>query len=263
VIPDRTLALLREVAAGTLAPEAAVERLAVAPFEELSEAGSDRPFATIDHHRAVRQGWPEVIYGEGKSPGQCVAIGAHIAAQGDGFLLTRASADTLTAVERHFPGAIVNPTARTARLPAATPAHRPALGTACIVAAGTTDLPVADECAETLVACGATVDRISDVGVAGVHRVLARVGALRSADVLVVVAGMDGALPSVVGGLVARPVIAVPTSVGYGAAFGGIAALLAMLNSCAAGVSVVNIDNGFGAGMAAARILAGRTSSGT
>ena len=130
----------------------------------------------------------------------------------------------------------------------------------CVVAAGTTDLHVADECAETLLACGATVDRISDVGVAGVHRLLAQLDRLRSADVLVVLAGMDGALPSVVGGLVARPVIAVPTSVGYGASFGGLAALLAMLNSCAAGVTVVNIDNGFGAGMAAARILASRSS---
>ena len=256
---DRTLSLLRSVATGSVTPEQAVERLAVAPFEEVSEPGDGRTFATLDRHRALRQGWPEVIYGEGKSPEQCVALAARIADAGDGFLVTRASVETQAALERHFPTAVLNATARTVRLPRAEGPPQ-SLGSACIVTAGTTDLPVADECAETLRACGATVASVSDVGVAGVHRLLRRVEELRRADVVIAVAGMDGALPSVVGGLVARPVIAVPTSVGYGASFGGLAALLTMLNSCAAGVTVVNIDNGFGAGMAAARILAAGSS---
>jgi NCAIR mutase (PurE)-related protein len=262
VTPERTVALLRDVAAGSVPPERAAELLAVAPFEELRHADGERPFATLDRHRVLRQGWPEVVYGEGKTPAQCVALAERLAESGDGFLVTRASEAARAALTERFPAAIVNATARTVRQPMARGAERP-LGSVCLVTAGTTDLPVADECAETLLACGATVERVTDVGVAGVHRLLGRLDDLRRADVVVAVAGMDGALPSVVGGLVARPVIAVPTSVGYGAAFGGLAPLLTMLNSCAAGVTVVNIDNGFGAAMAAARILAGRTSRDT
>jgi NCAIR mutase (PurE)-related protein len=254
VTRDAVVALLRRLAAGELTPEAAAERLATAPFEVLSDGHAE--FATVDHHRALRQGWPEVIYGEGKTPEQCIAVAERIAERGGGFLVTRADAAVRGALTARFPDVIANATARTVRLGAAPGPS----GSVCIVTAGTTDLPVADECAETLLAGGIEPVRVTDVGVAGVHRLLARMETLRAADVLVVVAGMDGALPSVVGGLVARPVIAVPTSVGYGAAFGGIAPLLTMLNSCAAGVVVVNIDNGFGAAMAAARILTGSPS---
>jgi pyridinium-3,5-biscarboxylic acid mononucleotide synthase len=257
VTPEAALALLRQVAAGALSAEAGVEKLATAPFEELGG------FATIDHHRAVRQGWPEVIYGEGKTPEQCVAVAERIAERGGGFLVTRADSTVRAALVERFPSALVNDSGRTARLAAAASPSTRLLGRVSVVTAGTTDGPVAEECAETLLACGAAVERVTDVGVAGVHRLLARLEALRSADVVVVIAGMDGALPSVVGGLVAGPVVAVPTSVGYGAAFGGVAPLLTMLNSCAAGVVVVNIDNGFGAAMAAARILSRRASTTT
>jgi NCAIR mutase (PurE)-related protein len=255
VTRDAVVALLRRLAAGELTPEAAAEHLATAPFEVLSDGNA--AFATVDHHRALRQGWPEVIYGEGKTPAQCVAVAERIAERGGRFLVTRTDAAARAALSERFPSAIANATSRTVRLG---PAPAGPSGSVCIVTAGTTDLPVADECAETLLAAGIEPVRVTDVGVAGVHRLLARMETLRAADVLVVVAGMDGALPSVVGGLVARPVIAVPTSVGYGAAFGGIAPLLTMLNSCAAGVVVVNIDNGFGAAMAAARMLAGTPS---
>jgi NCAIR mutase (PurE)-related protein len=252
---DAALALLRRIAAGEVSPDDAVERIAVAPFEQVGD------FATVDQHRALRQGWPEVVYGEGKTPAQCVAVAERVSASGGGFLVTRAAGEVRSALSGRFPAAIANDVGRTVRLaPTGDGAGRVA-GRVCVVTAGTTDLPVAEECAETLIACGLTPERITDVGVAGVHRVLARAESLRAADAVIVIAGMDGALPSVVGGLVAGPVIAVPTSVGYGAAFGGIAPLLTMLNSCAAGVVVVNIDNGFGAAMAAARMLAGRTSA--
>jgi NCAIR mutase (PurE)-related protein len=168
--------------------------------------------------------------------------------------VTRAGAECRAALEARFPDAVVNATARTVRLPPARSVDGPA-GRVAIVTAGTTDLPVADEAAETRLALGVAALRVSDVGVAGVHRLLSRLDVLADAAVIIVIAGMDGALPSVVGGLVRAPVIAVPTSVGYGASFGGLAALLTMLNSCAAGVTVVNIDNGFGAAMAAARLL--------
>jgi hypothetical protein len=250
VTRDAVVALLRRLAAGELTPEAAAEQLATAPFETLGD------FATVDHHRALRQGWPEVVYGEGKSPEQCVALVERLAERSGAFLVTRADDALRAAVRARYPDAVANPVGRTVRLGAG--AERP--GSVCVVTAGTTDLPVAEECAETLLACGIRPSRVTDVGVAGVHRLLARTTELRGADAVVVIAGMDGALPSVVGGLVARPVIAVPTSVGYGAAFGGIAPLLTMLNSCAAGVVVVNIDNGFGAAMAAARMLAGGAS---
>jgi pyridinium-3,5-biscarboxylic acid mononucleotide synthase len=246
VIRDRVLALLRQVADGTLSVDGALDRLARDPVESL-------PFATIDHHRALRQGYPEVILGQGKTTEQIVAIAERIAAHGDGFLVTRASETALHALRAAFPPVDVNALGRCAHLAPAEPPP-PGRGTILIVTAGTSDLPVAEEAAMTARALGNSVERLTDVGVAGIHRVLAGAETLTRAAVVIVIAGMDGALPSVVGGLVAVPVIAVPTSVGYGASFGGVAALLAALNSCAAGITVVNIDNGFGAAMAASRI---------
>ncbi|HEX4933700.1 MAG TPA: nickel pincer cofactor biosynthesis protein LarB, partial [Gemmatimonadaceae bacterium] len=238
-----------QVAAGDLSPEVALERLALEPFETL-------PFATIDHHRALRQGYPEVVFGSGKTPEQVLAIAERLAARGDGFLVTRVEDGARALLGERFPAAIVHHVARTVRLPGELP---PPIGngTVLIVTAGTSDLPVAEEAAETAIALGNTVARLTDVGVAGIHRLLSRGAELREARVVIVVAGMDGALPSVVGGLVRTPVIAVPTSVGYGAAFSGVAPLLTALNSCAAGVTVVNIDNGFGAAVAASRITHG------
>ncbi len=246
---ERVRALLESVAAGTLAPSAALDQLDVAPIEELS-------FATIDHHRALRQGQPEVVLAEGKTPEQVVEIAARIAERGDGVLVTRADADVRARLVERLPGAEASTLGRIVWLRPADWA--PLLpGSALVVTAGTGDLPVAEEAAVTATAFGCRVTRLTDVGVAGLHRLLARHAELAAATVVIVAAGMEGALPSVVGGLVRVPVIAVPTSVGYGASFGGVAALLGMLNSCAAGVTVVNIDNGFGAGVAAARILAG------
>lgn len=240
------LALLQEVSAGSLSAEDAVRRLSMAPFESLD-------FATIDHHRALRQGYPEVVYGEGKSPGQIVAIAERLVERGNTALVTRTDAASRQALEARFTDAVVNDLARTVRIGAPRPADdRSSL---LIITAGTSDLPVAEEAAESAVAMGNCVARLNDVGVAGIHRLLAQGDALTRAGVVIVVAGMDGALPSVVGGLVACPVIAVPTSVGYGASLGGLAALFTMLNSCAAGVTVVNIDNGFGAAAAATRIV--------
>jgi pyridinium-3,5-biscarboxylic acid mononucleotide synthase len=239
--------LLADVATGRVEPSAALERLAHFPTEDLS-------FAQVDHHRSLRQGLPEVVFCAGKTPEQVVAICEGLSRQTGAFLGTRATADHAAALLTRFPEARWNRIARTVVLPAT---RSPAITDASVlvVAAGTSDLPVAEEAVETALACGLQVERLNDVGVAGLHRLLNANDALRRASVLIVVAGMEGALPSVVGGLVAAPVIAVPTSIGYGAAFGGIAALLGMLNSCAAGVTVVNIDNGFGAGVAAFRIL--------
>ncbi len=244
---DRVRALLDEVAIGRLAVDSALEQLDDAPVDELG-------FATVDQHRALRQGFPEVIFGQGKSPEQVVAIAERLAAHGDGFLVTRADDAVRAALAGHWPAAEVNALARTVLLRAEQPRPR-GTRTVAIVTAGTSDLPVAEEAAVTLDATGHPVLRVTDVGVAGIHRILAKRETLHDAAVVIVVAGMDGALPSVVGGLVRCPVIAVPTSIGYGAAFGGLAPLLTMLNSCAAGVTVCNIDNGFGAAVAAARIL--------
>lgn len=230
-------------------PEAALEQLATDPSESLS-------FATIDHHRSIRQGFPEVVFGSGKSPFQIVTIAERLAERGDGFLVTRAEPTVQEALSDRFPAAVVNAAGRTVRLPGSMPVTS-GVGTVLIITAGTSDLPVAEEAAETAIAMGNTVARLTDVGVAGIHRLLSRGQELREARVIIVVAGMDGALPSVVGGLVKCPVIAVPTSVGYGAAFSGVAPLLTALNSCAAGVTVVNIDNGFGAATAASRITHG------
>jgi pyridinium-3,5-biscarboxylic acid mononucleotide synthase len=243
---ERVRDVLAGVADGSVSVDAALDALAFEPIEELA-------FATIDHQRALRQGFPEVIFGGGKTPEQVEAIAAHLAARGDGFLATRLDPAASDRIRTRFPAVELNELARTAYL-AGREAPPPGRGTVLIVTAGTSDLPVAEEAAVTLRAAGDCVDRLADVGVAGIHRVLAQRDRLLSAAVIIVVAGMDGALASVVGGLVRRPVIAVPTSVGYGAAFSGLAPLLTMLNSCAAGVAVVNIDNGFGAAMAASRI---------
>jgi pyridinium-3,5-biscarboxylic acid mononucleotide synthase len=241
--------LLDDVRAGVVTPEAAQERLLQylrqAPFEDLG-------FARVDHHRAVRQGFPEVIFGPGKSPDQVAAIAERLVAAGHNLLVTRTDRRAYDAVIGRLPSAEFHELARTITLRVADPPL--GRGTIVIAAAGTADLPVAEEAAVSAEAMGNCVDRMYDVGVAGIHRLLAEHHRLISARVVIVTAGMEGALPSVVGGLVDVPVVAVPTSVGYGASFGGLTALLAMLNSCATGVSVVNIDNGFGAAAIASSI---------
>ena len=242
--------VLNEVSLGRLSPEQALERLAAFPSEDLE-------FARVDHLRGVTQGHAEVVFCPGKTVEQIVEICGALDRQEGGFLATRADAEVRAALRGRFPGALVNDTARTV-WKRAERAHDVLPGRVLVVCAGTSDLPAAEEAAVVAAALGAgTVETLYDVGVAGIHRLLARSGTLRDADVIIVVAGMDGALASVVGGMVRVPVIAVPTSVGYGTAFGGVAAMLAMLNSCAAGVTVVNIDNGFGAAVAATRILRG------
>ncbi len=214
------------------------------PFEDLG-------FARVDHHRAVRQGFPEVVLGLGKTPAQIAAVAARIAARGAPLLVTRATPEAYAAVHAEVPDAQYHEVARAITRRRDVPAGR---GTIAVLSAGTSDLPVAEEAAVTAEVMGNDVARVYDVGVAGLHRLLSERARLEAARVLVVVAGMEGALPSVVAGLVAVPVIAVPTSIGYGASFGGLAALLGMLNSCANGVAVVNIDNGFGAGCLASLI---------
>ena len=238
-------ALLADVASGRLAPDAALERLRHFPFEDL-------PFARIDHHRALRQGFPEVVFCEGKTTDQVVAICERLEAATGSFLGTRASESVAARLRARFPGMVWHPLARIVHLAGKRPQR--AAGTILVISAGTSDLPVAEEASIVADALGHPVERLIDVGVAGLHRLLAATEQIRRARVIIVVAGMEGALPSVVGGMVGVPVIAVPTSVGYGASFGGLAALLAMLNSCASGVTVVNIDNGFGAAAAASRI---------
>jgi NCAIR mutase (PurE)-related protein len=243
--------LLEAVGEGTLSPDAALERLADFPSEALD-------FATVDHLRAVTQGFPEVVLCEGKSVAQTLSICRAIHARAGGFLATRADAQTQAALREAFPAAEVNEVAGTVHHQVAEASEQPPrLGPVVIVSAGTSDAAVAEEAAVVARAMGNAVETVHDVGVAGIHRILERSSVLRGAAVIIVVAGMDGALASVVGGLVRVPVIAVPTSVGYGAAFGGVSALLAMLNSCASGVTVVNIDNGFGAAVAATRITTG------
>jgi NCAIR mutase (PurE)-related protein len=235
-------ALLDDVASGATSARSAGERLIEAlrarPFEDLG-------FARVDHHRSIRQGFPEVVLGLGKTPAQVAAIAAEIVDRGSTLLVTRASEETAAAVVARIPGAIYYSDASIITLRQADIAA--GKGRIAIVAAGTSDLSVAEEAARTAELMGNEVERIYDVGVAGLHRLLGERARLAAARVIIVVAGMEGALPSVVSGLVSVPVIAVPTSIGYGASFGGIAALLGMLNSCASGVSVVNIDNGFGA----------------
>jgi pyridinium-3,5-biscarboxylic acid mononucleotide synthase len=208
-------------------------------------------FARVDHHRAGRQGFPEVVFGPGKTPGQVARIAEAIVARGHTLLVTRTDAAAYEAVAKTVPDAVFHPEARIIERRTTEP---PGQGVILVAAAGTSDLPVAEEAAVSAEVMGNTVDRLYDVGVAGLHRLLAEQQRLYAARVVIAVAGMEGALPSVIGGLVRVPVVAVPTSVGYGANFGGVTALLAMLNSCASGVTVVNIDNGFGAAAAASAI---------
>jgi len=236
--------LLDDVRSGALAPDDAVHRLRRLPFADLG-------FARVDHHRLLRQGMPEAVYAPGKTADQCAAIVAELLSEPDGgpVLLTRADDVQATAALGVNPGGV-----RTGATVAWRPgAERP--GRVLVVTAGTADLPVADECTVTLTAHGYRPTLLADVGVAGVHRLLATVDDLAAADVVVVIAGMDGALASLVGGITPAPVVAVPTSVGYGAALEGVTALLSMLSSCAAGLTVVGIDNGFGAACAVARLL--------
>jgi NCAIR mutase (PurE)-related protein len=242
---DSIEALLIEVREGRTGVDAALEHLRDLPFEDLG-------FAKIDHHRALRTGMPEVIFSAGKTTAQVATIFAHMAQAGGNVLATRASREAFEAVLAVEPRAEYHELARAITLTQAPVA--PGKGTIAVVCAGTSDLPVAEEAVVTARILGNTVVLISDVGVAGIHRLLAQKSVLQSARVLIVCAGMEGALPTVVGGLVNAPVLAVPTSVGYGASFGGIAALLGMLNTCSPNVSVVNIDNGFGAACMASLI---------
>lgn len=240
-------ALLESVAAGDKNIDQALDQLKALPFEDLG-------FANLDHHRSLRWGFPEVVFCQGKTAEQTAQIMAKLAERNDRVLATRANTDHFAAAQQLLPELHYNPAARCIWLDR-TP-DLPRHDGVVLVAAGTSDLPVLEEAAITLELIGHRARRIADVGVAGLHRLLPHIPTLQSANVVVVVAGMEGALASVVGGLTNAPVIAVPTSVGYGASFGGLAALLAMLNSCATGVAVVNIDNGFGAGFMAASINA-------
>lgn len=235
--------LLAQVKSGDQSIDDAVERLRQLPFEDLGDS-------IVDHHRSLRQGFPEVIFGANKSVEQIGRIIAALLAKGNNILATRLEEEKAQQLLKSFPAAIWHAEARCLTIEAK-PVEIVGRGTILVISAGTSDIPVAAEAVVTAKIMGNSVEQLFDVGVAGLHRLLARKEQLFSAAVLIVVAGMEGALPSVVGGLVSRPVIAVPTSVGYGAAFGGVAALLGMLNSCASGVTVVNIDNGFGAGYAA------------
>ena len=237
-------ALLESLRQGALSVDEALSRLSHLPYEELG-------FAEVDHHRALRTGFPEVVLAEGKTTEQVTAIAERLAAHQDRLLITRADADCYRAVKERVPDATYHTSARAVTMDRSGQRHRPGVAILC---AGTSDLPVAEEAAVTAELMGSEADRLYDVGVAGIHRLLDKMERIRTAKALVVVAGMEGALPSVVAGLVAAPIIAIPTSVGYGASFHGLAPLLTMLNSCAAGVAVVNIDNGFGAGYLAAVI---------
>ena len=237
--------IFEEVRKGKLLPDEAVQRLRHLPFEDLG-------FAKVDHHRALRAGMPEVILGEGKTPAQVAQIFLRLAKHGGNILATRTSPQQFAAVKKKAPKAEYWEVARAVVLRRERKKYGE--GIIAVVSAGTSDIPVAEEAVVTAELMGNDVERLYDVGVAGIHRLLANRGALTRARVVVVCAGMEGALPSVVGGLIGVPVIAVPTSVGYGAAFKGLAALLGMMNSCASNVSVVNIDNGFGAGYVASLI---------
>ena len=244
---ERLRALLEDVQCGRISPEAALEGLRHLPYEDLG-------FARMDNHRALRQGFPEVIFCEGKTVAQVEALASRSVERHGTLLATRASEQMYEAVKAVESRAVYHPRSRLIAVKASVP---PApLGRVLVLSAGTSDIPVAEEAALTADIFGSRVETRYDVGVAGLHRVLDSREAMDAANVLVVVAGMDGVLPSVVGGLTDRPVIAVPTSIGYGASFHGLAPLLTMLNSCASGVGVVNIDNGFGAGVLAHRINA-------
>lgn len=238
--------LLEEVKSGKISVEETIAQLKSLPFEDLG-------FARVDHHRTLRKGFPEVIWGEGKTSEQILAIMRQLKKKGQNILVTRLEKKKAAAVQKVYPRSQYYP--RSKVLTHLThPVKSGGKGTILVITAGTTDIPVAEEAAVTAQFMGNSVETVYDAGVAGIHRLLSERVRLEAARVLIVVAGMEGALPSVVGGLVDRPVIAVPTSVGYGTSFGGITALLAMLNSCASGIAVVNIDNGFGAGYVASLI---------
>ena len=243
---DRLKLLLEQVKSGQVDVDTALSELRHLPFENLDG------FATLDHHRSLRNGFPEVVFGQGKQPAQVVAIVRRLSERNDKVLVTRVDKVMADEIQAELPDLTYHPLPRLLVLNRSTSTEkRPGV---LVVTAGTADMPVAEEAAITSELMGNAVERMYDVGVAGIHRLLNQTERLWQANVVVVVAGMDGALPSVVGGLVSAPVIAVPTSVGYGASFNGLAALLTMLNSCATGVAVVNIDNGFGAGYMASII---------
>jgi len=239
--------LLEQYRKGEVARDKVLHAFQAAPVADLG-------FAQVDTHRALRKGFPEVIFGSGKTPDQVVKIAAQLVALEQNVLVTRITPEQARALRKKFRRAVHHELARCVTIEKKPLPQRG--GTIAVICAGTSDLPVAEEAAVTAAVMGNTVVRVADAGVAGLHRILSKLEIIQSANVLVVVAGMEGALPSVVAGLVSKPVIAVPTSVGYGASFGGMAALLGMLNSCGSGVTVVNVDNGFGAGYAASQINA-------
>ncbi|NDY42232.1 nickel pincer cofactor biosynthesis protein LarB [Dissulfurirhabdus thermomarina] len=249
MLEDRLRQLLTAVAHGEISPDGAVERLKTLPFEEIDGA-------CLDHHRGLRKGFPEVVYGPGKTPRQVAEIMRRLRERGGPVLVTRVHAEQAESVQRLLPEAAYHPVARALTLPAERDeAGERAPGPAIrVVTAGTADIPVAEEACLTLELMGRPHERVYDVGAAGLHRVLHHLPSLREAPVVVAVAGMDGVLPGVLAGLLARPVVGVPTSTGYGTGQGGVAALLTMLNSCAPGLAVVNIDNGFGAAVLAGMI---------
>ena len=247
VTTTEAIQLLEKFRAGGIGRDRVLRAFQAAPVADLG-------FAQLDTHRGLRRGFPEVIFGAGKTPDQVLSIAAKLLDHEHRVLATRVTAQHARAVRKRFKEAVYHPLARCLTIDRKPLPKRS--GTIAVVCAGTSDLPVAEEAAVTADIMGNRVERIADVGVSGVHRLLGRLDRIQSANVVIVVAGMEGALPSVVAGLVGRPVIAVPTSIGYGASFGGLAALLGMLNSCASGMTVVNIDNGFGAGYAASQINA-------
>jgi NCAIR mutase (PurE)-related protein len=237
--------VLEKVSRGKMSPEKAFQSLKDYPYQDLG-------FAKVDHHREVRKGFPEIIYGQGKTDTQVLKIAREICRRGHSLLITRASPGTFKKIRREIPGCIYNSLGKTIHLKKKRPS--PGKGRIVIITAGTSDIPVAEEAFVTCEMLGNETERIYDVGVAGLHRLIGEMDKIRKARLIIAVAGMEGALPSVVAGLVSVPVIAVPTSIGYGASFQGISALLAMLNSCPGGVAVMNIDNGFGAGYLASLI---------
>jgi pyridinium-3,5-biscarboxylic acid mononucleotide synthase len=247
VTTTEAIRLLEKFRAGGVSRDQVLQTFQAAPVADLG-------FAQVDTHRGLRRGFPEVIFGAGKTPQQVVAIAGKLLEHEQRVLVTRVTPEHARVLRRKFKETVYHEVARCLTIDPKPLPKRP--GKIAVVCAGTSDLPIAEEAAVTADIMGNPVERIADVGVAGVHRLLGRIGAIQSANVVIVVAGMEGALPSVVAGLVSKPVIAVPTSIGYGASFSGLAALLGMLNSCAGGMTVVNIDNGFGAGYAANQINA-------
>jgi pyridinium-3,5-biscarboxylic acid mononucleotide synthase len=247
VTTTEAIRLLEKFRAGGVSRDQVLQAFQAAPVADLG-------FAQVDTHRGLRRGFPEVIFGAGKTPQQVAAIAGKLLEHEQRVLATRVTIEHARVLRRKFKDTVYHEVARCLTIDPKPLPKRP--GTIAVVCAGTSDLPIAEEAAVTADIMGNRVERIADVGVAGVHRLLGRIGSIQSANVVIVVAGMEGALPSVVAGLVSKPVIAVPTSIGYGASFNGLAALLGMLNSCAGGMTVVNIDNGFGAGYAANQINA-------